>query len=323
MPAVCRVRKSFRSSLRKLTNKDENATGDEKCDSKNVPCRIWLLGMAEWGMMWFNIGCNARYGKRGRSVENSRILQKRSMQVYEHSTLRSTYDAMVLEEYLQIVLNGEKLVSLACSPDAWQELAAGYLLNEGFIHNSSDINSMIVDEEHGCIRVETGSGTRLKSPGHINTCMGRSFVHPVERIPLSADDVKFSASHLLYLIRDLDESSLTFKKTGGVHSAALGNQSRLLVRYEDIGRHNAVDKVLGYAFLNGIPLKDKCLVLSGRIASEILLKVAQNGIPLILSRSAPTVRAVELAEELGITVVGFARGQRFNLYTHSQRIMLD
>jgi voltage-gated potassium channel Kch len=96
--------------------------------------------------------------------------------------------------------------------------------------------------------------------------------------------------------------------------------ARTLVRYEDIGRHNAVDKVIGHAFLRQIPLHDKCLFLSGRIASEILYKVARAGFPMIVSRSAPTFKAVEQAEQLGITVVGFARGPRFNLYCHEHRV---
>jgi FdhD protein len=124
------------------------------------------------------------------------------------------------------------------------------------------------------------------------------------------------------MVHDLDKQSLTFRKTGGVHSAALGNQRELVVRYEDIGRHNAVDKVMGYAFLHQIPLQDKCLILSGRISTEIVLKVALNGIAVIVSRSAPTLQAVKMAERLGLTIIGFARGNRFNVYTHGERVQL-
>ena len=120
----------------------------------------------------------------------------------------------------------------------------------------------------------------------------------------------------------MDASSQTFKQTGGVHSAGLADNQQLLFRFEDIGRHNAVDKVIGQAFLQQIDLSDKCLLLSGRIAAEILIKAARNGIPFLLSRSAPTLKAVEMAEEIGLTVIGFARGQRFNLYCQGEGISL-
>ena len=96
----------------------------------------------------------------------------------------------------------------------------------------------------------------------------------------------------------------------------------MICMFEDIGRHNAVDKVLGYAFLHGISSQDKILLLSGRIASEILLKAARAQIPLVLSRSAPTGLTIDLAEELNITVVGFARGKRLSVYTHPERVLL-
>jgi len=107
-----------------------------------------------------------------------------------------------------------------------------------------------------------------------------------------------------------------------VHGAALANHSGLLFMFEDIGRHNAVDKVLGKAFLNEINTSDKCLLLSGRIASEILIKAARSNIAFILSRSAPTELTIELAEELEIAVVGFARGDHLNIYSHPEKVIM-
>lgn len=93
--------------------------------------------------------------------------------------------------------------------------------------------------------------------------------------------------------------------------------------FEDIGRHNAVDKIFGYCFLNNIELKDKIMVFSGRVSTEILIKVARMGIPILVSRSAPTDLAINMADELGVTVVGFTRGERMNVYTHPERIRLE
>ncbi len=106
-----------------------------------------------------------------------------------------------------------------------------------------------------------------------------------------------------------------------MHSAALADANGFLARYEDIGRHNAVDKALGFACLNKIDPEGKILVLSGRIAAEIILKAARSRIPMVLSRSAPTYLAVELAEKLGITVVGFAREDQLNVYSGMERVL--
>ena len=118
----------------------------------------------------------------------------------------------------------------------------------------------------------------------------------------------------------MQDKALLFKSTGGVHSAAIAERDQILFYSEDIGRHNAVDKIVGECILKDISLEDKILLTSGRISSEIVIKGAKLGLPLIVSRSAPTSLAVELARETGITLVGFARGKRLNIYSHSVRI---
>jgi FdhD protein len=119
---------------------------------------------------------------------------------------------------------------------------------------------------------------------------------------------------------ELQQKALLFKATGGVHSAALADNEMLLYFYEDIGRHNAVDKIIGECLLNGTATDDKALFTSGRISSEIMLKAAKLKIQLIVSRAAPTSLSVELAEALNITLVGFVRGRRMNIYSHPWRI---
>lgn len=247
------------------------------------------------------------------------ILKQRAVYSYDQGSWNSFTDQLVAEEHLQIILNGKKLVSMACSPEYTCELAVGYLVSEGFISKYEDLVTVRVPHPLQ-VEVETSSAQEFSSPQQINTCMGRGSNLQVQKRHYPDDNNLWLPAHLLQLIGELDAASLTFKKTGGVHSAALGDRQGTLARYEDIGRHNAVDKVIGHAFLRQIPLYDKCLLLSGRIASEILFKLARAGFPLIVSRSAPTFKAVEQAEQLGITVVGFARGQRFNLYCHGHRI---
>ncbi len=109
-------------------------------------------------------------------------------------------------------------------------------------------------------------------------------------------------------------------QTGGVHSAALADRQKIHLFAEDIGRHNAVDKLIGKAFLAGIPVEDKILLSSGRISGEIMTKVIRNRIPIMISRTAPTCMSITYAEDHGITLIGFARGNRMNIYTHPQRV---
>lgn len=251
------------------------------------------------------------------------IIKERNLQVFKEGNLSDVSDYMVVEENLRIILNGHELVTLACSPEATEQLAVGYLFSEGLLNSREDIKSLQADDPLA-VSIETFSQVTLPAGARkINTCMGKGGAELPDPLTIDTELPRFDPWHLLKLIHELDSTSFTFQRTGGVHSAALGNSEAMLVRYEDIGRHNAVDKTLGHAILEGISLQDKVLLLSGRIASEILIKAARNRIPVIVSRSAPTLLAVELAEKLGLTVVGFARGQRFNLYAHGERIKFD
>ncbi|BBP92837.1 hypothetical protein BsIDN1_64550 [Bacillus safensis] len=118
----------------------------------------------------------------------------------------------------------------------------------------------------------------------------------------------------------MQEESQLFQHTGGVHNAGLCDTEKLFITRTDIGRHNALDKIYGYCLLQRIPLRDKILVFSGRISSEVLLKAAKLGVSIVISKSAPTELALKMAEELNITTVGFVRGKSFNIYTHPHRI---
>ena len=251
------------------------------------------------------------------------IIKERDVKVFNRGHLSSKKDFQVAEENLQILLNGAELVNISCSPENTTQLAMGYLLSEGYIKKLEDIQHVQVDTPLD-IHVETKNKTEFSlDKTKINTCMGRGKSNLPLPLPVGNHSLRFRARHLLKIINELEDTSATFKQTGGVHSAGMAANKELLFRYEDIGRHNAVDKVIGEAFLKQISFHDKCLLLSGRIAAEILLKTAFRGIPVILSRSAPTSRAVNLAERLGLTVVGFARGERFNLYCNDERIDYD
>ena len=133
--------------------------------------------------------------------------------------------------------------------------------------------------------------------------------------------IKLQQKKISILLKDFQKLSKTYIKTGGTHSSAIANINKIIVFREDIGRHNAIDKVLGYALINGIELKDKIIFTSGRISSEVLLKIQKTDIPMIVSRSAPTNQGIKHAAQADITLIGFVRAERMNIYNAQRRIL--
>jgi FdhD protein len=214
------------------------------------------------------------------------IYQNREITVYNHGKIEHIEDPVVQETPLTLFLNHVELATMICSPGGYKELGVGFLLTEGLVQKPSDILEISCREEEGLLWIETSSPVPQTSNflrRHIASCCGKSraglyFINDARQLKPVESNARFTAIYLLEIIKSLEDKSATFHLTGGVHSAALADGSGLLSMYEDIGRHNAVDKVLGHAFLNQISLDDKCLLLSGRIASEILIKAARANI---------------------------------------------
>lgn len=241
-----------------------------------------------------------------------------------------TEDPVVREAPLTIYLNGREFVTLLCTPELMDMLAIGFLRSEGLIRDFSDVTSLRVDGEQGFVFVETQSGglaEELYGKRTITTGCGKgtvffSVLDALKSEPVSAD-LTVTVAQIHRLMRALQEQAVLFQLTGGIHSAALCSAEGISYFCEDIGRHNAVDKILGLCLRDGATINEKILVTSGRISSEILVKAAKLGLPVLVSRAAPTTLSVDLAERLGITLVGFVRGQRLNIYSHAERVILD
>lgn len=259
-----------------------------------------------------------------------KIYKEHGIVAYNRGKRQPDRTFIVNEIPLTVYLNDSELATLICSPGGHNELAAGFLLSEGLVREPSDINEITFNEEDGLIWVETNRPVPEAENflrRQIASCCGKGrallyFVNDARQLEPVQSAYQFTAPDILRLIGLLDKSSDAFRLTGGVHSAALADKKDLLVICEDIGRHNAVDKVMGYAFLNRINTNDKCLLLSGRVSSEILIKAARTGLPLVVSRSAPTFLAVDLADQYNVTLVGFARGEKLSVYSHEERIMM-
>jgi FdhD protein len=240
-------------------------------------------------------------------------------------------DVVAKESPLTIILNNRELVTLLCSPANLRYLAVGFLFSEGLLNSKDEIKKIIVDDRRGVVRVETEGDEELASDALFKRVItsgcgrGASFYIAADaRDPVRVEPrVEISTSEVLALVNEFQRHSQVYRATRGVHSAALCDKRDILVFNEDIGRHNAIDKIFGQCILNDLATDGHIIITSGRISSEILLKVARRNVPIIVSKSVPTSLGVRLADELGVTLVGFVRGKRMNVYTHAERIAIN
>lgn len=238
-------------------------------------------------------------------------------------------DVVVRERPVTIFLNDVDLVTLMCSPKDLDYLAVGFLYAEGFLRDKKEIKSIFSDEEDGAVWVETKDRRKvdenLLSRRFITTGCGKglSFTDAAggERGLRVNSRLRIPVDSVPVLMKEFQRKSSVYRLTGGVHSAALCDARTVLVFNEDIGRHSAIDKVFGECILKGIRTSNRIVITSGRVSSEILIKAARSRTILVVSKSAPTDLAVKLAGDLGITLVGFARGSRMNVYSNEWRIM--
>jgi len=235
----------------------------------------------------------------------------------------SIEEIVVRESHLTIVLNNHNLVALLCSPMNIGYLAVGFLASEGLLKGREDIKKMEVDDEKGVVRVETVEDKGLPEEtlfGLVIASSGGRETADLNYPGKVESRITISAHEVFALTEEFQRRSCIYRATHGVHSAALCDRSDIPIFAEDIGRHNAIDKIFGECILNDIPTDNRIVITSGRISSEILLKVVRRNIPIIVSVAAPTDLAVRLANDLGVTLVGFARGKRMNVYSSSWRV---
>ncbi|KAB7709157.1 formate dehydrogenase accessory sulfurtransferase FdhD [Bacillus aerolatus] len=242
-------------------------------------------------------------------------------------------DSIVTEYPVTIKINGEEFVTMVCTPEYIEDMVIGYLASEGIVRKYEDIQHIWMQEKEGFVHIKTNKlnpfSRNFQNKRYITSCCGMSrqgFVFVNDALTAKKMDtihVKLTPEDCFRLMDEMQKSAIIFQKTGGVHNASLCDLNGCVLSRMDIGRHNALDKIYGYCLKNNITLSDKVLVFSGRISSEILLKVAKIGCEVVLSKSAPTERALQLAEELGITTVGFIRKQSLNVYTCPARIKID
>jgi FdhD protein len=238
----------------------------------------------------------------------------------------SREETVVREETLCLYVNGNLLVRLLCSPSHLEELAIGFLYSEGIIDGIEEILSIETGSVETTLFVQkTGAAPdALTLSGAVRTSgcgAGVTLADRAEGLEPLASNVTVGAEEILALSREFEASSELFRRTGGVHACSLGLGGKLLLLREDIGRHNALDKIFGAALKEVVDLSQSITYISGRISSEMVMKAARARVSIIVSRTAPTATAVDLAERLGVCVVGFVRGKRMNVYTFPDRVV--
>jgi FdhD protein len=255
-------------------------------------------------------------------------------------------DFLASEEPLGIRVDGTALTMTMRTPGDDVELAAGFLVSEAVVRSAADIAGIKLCDGTSCghgdhdgmgniadvtlapgITVSEGARRNFMTTSACGVC-GKASIEDICVLPqagVAADPARFAPSMLASLPDRLRDAQRVFSRTGGLHAAGLfSGDGELIALREDVGRHNAVDKVVGWALLNDrLPLAGCVLLVSGRASFELAQKAVLAGIPLLAAVSAPSSLAVELAEEAGLTLVGFLRGPSMNVYTGGHRLQAD
>jgi FdhD protein len=243
---------------------------------------------------------------------------------------RSVTTTVVTERPLTLFLNAREIVTMMTIGDHPDLLAVGYLLNQNMLRRDDEIVAVDYEPEIETIVVRTKRQTdyeeKLKKKVQTSGCaQGTIFGDLMEELDKTAlpPDAKIKTSWLYELTRKINTEPSLYLKAGAIHGCVLCEADRPIVYMEDVGRHNAVDKIAGYMFVNAIPAHDKIFYTTGRLTSEMVIKTVKMGIPILVSRSGFTAWGVELARKTGLTLIGRARGKRFVALSGAERIEFD
>jgi FdhD protein len=259
---------------------------------------------------------------------NSNSSVKKEITKYNDGSFERIEDDIAVEKRLRIFIKGKEVISFLCSPTMVMELVVGFVMSEGLFKGKGKLcPEQIIIEEGSSKNSDIDAHLFIEDeiedhPATVTSgcAKGLSFLTDKQLVPIE-DELKIRPEPVFDLFREFQKRSDLYRLTGGVHSSALSDGKEIIVFSEDIGRHNAVDKIIGYCLLNNITTKGKVLLSSGRLSSEIANKAVRAQIPVLVSRTAPTSMAVEIAEKNKLTIIGFLRGSRFTVYSFPERII--
>jgi FdhD protein len=248
---------------------------------------------------------------------------------YRNGRLESGETEVVQEFPLKLVVNQREVATLICSPHELKFLAVGFLRLQGFVRTVEDFLMLSVCSDFGIANVGIrGDLPEKLQPVLTSGCgagisftMGQQIKNPSAR--RGTPQRTYLPSEVFGMMEQLARLAENYKSHGGIHSAAVGDGTSILLYAEDLGRHNTLDRIAGEALLKGIDLSGTMLVTSGRVSTELAAKAAMLGISMIASRTSPTNMAVKMCEEAGIILIGYVRGGRFTIYTCPERISCE
>ncbi len=244
---------------------------------------------------------------------------------FDSSRQQPIESSTIVETPVSLTVNGEVWVSFMCTPVHLEALAVGFLFNEGVINSFSEVADARLCEHGDNVDIWlTHAAEKPSKWTRTSGCSGgMTAVDSIARPqPVAAvDGFSLPARQVGHLVEMLFESQELYRETGGVHTSALSDGERVLLSAEDIGRHNTLDKIAGLCLMQNLWPSRRILMTTGRISSEMLQKAVRFGASILISRTSPSSLSIELAEKWGITLIGYARRNRFNLYAHPERIV--
>ena len=243
---------------------------------------------------------------------------------------RAVETAVVTERPLTLFLNAREIVTMMTIGDRPDLLAVGYLLNQGMLRSEDEITGVDYEDDIGTVVVRTKAQTdfedklskKIQTSGCAQGTVFGDLMEDFDKVELNPD-AKVKTSWLYQLTKKINTAPSLYLKAGAIHGCVLAQEGRPLIYMEDVGRHNAVDKIAGYMFLNRIAPEDKIFYTTGRLTSEMVIKTVKMRIPVLVSRSGFTAWGVELARKANLTLIGRARGKRFIALAGLQRIVFD
>ena len=242
---------------------------------------------------------------------------------YEFNKWESFEAETIVESPVSLTVNGEAWITFMCTPVDLEALAVGFLYNEGIIEKMDEVADVRVCEHGDNIDIWLNHDAQQpKSWRRTSGCTGGvTAVDALARPDVIFDgrSPKFQPEAIGHLVELLFEAQELYRATGGVHTSAFSDGEKVLVSAEDIGRHNTLDKISGLCLMKNIWPETRILITTGRISSEMLQKAARLQAPILISRTSPSSLSIEMAERYGITLIGYARRQRFNIYSNPQR----
>lgn len=237
-----------------------------------------------------------------------------------------TVDSGVPEESaLSIYVNGAELATFMCTPVQQDALALGFLANEGLIAAMDEVRVLHLCARGTCVDVWLSHAIRRPFRSIVTSGCGGgvTFDDLSEQIDVLTSKRQYSPDQIFTLMRQLGGAGQLYRQVRGMHTSALSDGERLLIVAEDVGRHNTLDKIRGRALLEGLHTQDRILLSSGRVSSEMLIKAARMGVPVVVSRTSPTSLSVALAQAFGITLIGYVRQSSMNVYAGAQRLRTE